>query len=140
MVAVLLRRLAEAVERLEEQPGPALEHVVVVELRDHLRLDVDVELLDLNIPDAGLQVRQGLRVERRPVRDAALEVADVDEVEVLRRPGPRQLLDVVDLELAVGRDPCGLRRGDVDADYLCGGELVGEVAGCALALDFHRDT
>lgn len=88
-----------------------------------LRSDVELELLD---EAAGFGVPKALRVQRRPVPDAAVQVPDVHEVEAVDGPGPRHLR-VVDLEFAVGGHPGGLDWGDVCADYLRRGELIGEV-------------
>jgi hypothetical protein len=52
----------------------------------------------------------------------------VDVVEVVGGPGPLELCVVYE-ELAVGRHPPWLDGGDVRADDLGGGELVGEVSG-----------
>jgi len=94
---------------------------------DHVGLggDVELEILD---PAAGLGVPKALRVERRPVADAAVQIPDVHEVEVVGGPGPQQLR-IVDLESTVRGHPGGLDGGDVCADYIGRGELVGEVAG-----------
>lgn len=53
-----------------------------------------------------------------PVGDATRHGADVHQVKVVLRVGPI-LVDVVYLELAVGRDKAGLDRGEIHADDIC---------------------
>lgn len=88
-----------------------------------LERGVGLEGLD---PTARLQGGVGLLEELRPIADGADEVAHVDEVEGVGGPGPRQL-GVVDLELAVGRDPVGLDGRQVGPEHLGARVLVGEV-------------
>jgi len=90
-----------------------------------LSSNIKLELLD---QAAGFGISKALRIEHWPVADAAVQVPDVHEVEVVDGPGPRHLR-VVDLESAVGGHPRGLDGGDVRTDYLRQGELVGDVAG-----------
>lgn len=71
---------------------------------------------------------EDLLVEDGPVVDAAVEIADVDIVEVVFGPCPLEL-GVVDVELAVRRYPRGLDGGDVGSDGVGAGKLVGEVSG-----------
>lgn len=89
--------------------------------------EVHVGLARLD-PAAGGAAAEGLLEEAVPILDGAEEVADVDEVEVVVLPGPRQG-GVVDLEPDVGRDPFGLAGREVGADNIGGGELVGKVTG-----------
>ena len=67
-----------------------------------------------------------------PILDGADEVANVD---VICRVGLKCpfLRAVVDFEFQVGRDPARLDWGDVGADNLAVGELVGEVTVALLA-------
>ena len=85
----------------------------------------DIELLVL-ISGAGLQVVEGLSVEGGPVADGAVQIANVDVVEVVLRPGPVQL-GIVDDKLAVMGHPRWLDWGYIRADDLASGVLVGEV-------------
>jgi hypothetical protein len=68
-----------------------------------LSSDVELELFD---QAAWFCVPKALRVERRPVADAAMQVPDVHKVEVVDGPRPRHLR-VVDLEFAVGGTQAG---------------------------------
>jgi len=88
---------------------------------------VDLDLGGLD-PAAGRARGVGLADQGRPVRDAAEEVAHVDEVKGVLGPGPG-LGAVVDLEAHVWGHPGRLDRGEVGPCYLGGGELVCEVAG-----------
>lgn len=87
--------------------------------------EVHVGLARLD-PAAGGAAAESLLEEAVPVLDGAEEVADVDEVEGVVLPGPRQR-GIVDLESDVGRDPFGLAGREVGADNIGGGELVGKV-------------
>lgn len=89
--------------------------------------EVHVGLARLD-PAAGGAAAEGLLEEAVPILDGTEEVADVDEVEVVVLPGPRQG-GVVDLEPDVGRDPLGLAGREIGADDVGGGELVGKVTG-----------
>lgn len=77
---------------------------------------------------AGFQGAEALRVQGGPVGDGAVQAADVDEVEGVRREGPVGF-HVVDLEAHVGRDPGGLNGGEVGAGDQRGGIQVGDVDG-----------
>lgn len=118
---------------LPEEVAPLLEDVALVARHPGVlaaRLEVDLGVLD---PAAGLDVAEGLAVQLAPVVDAAVQVAHVDEVELVRLEGPVEL-GVVDLEAAVGRDPAGLHGGDVKAQDFGGGVLVGHIAANALEM------
>lgn len=95
--------------------------------RRNVREGADVELDVLDVA-ARLGAAEGFAVEGGPVRDAAVQVAQVDKIKVVGRVGPGEL-GVVDLEAEVGRDPGGLDWADVEADDRGRGVLVGEVAG-----------
>lgn len=95
--------------------------------RRNVRQGADVELDVLDVA-AGLGAAEGFAVEGGPVRDAAVQVAQVDKVKVVGRVGPGEL-GVVDLEAEVGRDPGGLDGADVEADDRGRGVLVGKVTG-----------
>lgn len=76
---------------------------------------------------SGLQVRQGLREELGVGVQAGHHHPRVDEVELL---GERPLgLDVVDLELHVGRDEGRLDGAEIHAQDRALGVLVGEIYG-----------
>lgn len=114
--------------------GPGHPAHVAPHRHGRVRLDgpVVADVVDLDLggldPAAGRARRVGLLDQGRPVRDAAEEVAHVDEVEGVLGPRPG-LGAVVDLEAHVGGHPGRLDRGEVRPCYLGGGELVGEVAG-----------
>jgi len=122
-LVVDLEGAAHALAGLSKERVPPEVDVV---LRRYVGEGADVELDVLEIA-AGLRAAEGLAVQRRPVRDGAVQVADVHEVEVVRRVGPGQL-GVVDLEAQVRGDPGRLNRADVDAGDLGGGELIGDIA------------
>lgn len=82
--------------------------------------------LDAFEPTAGFEVGKGLLVETRPVVDAAVQEAGMDEIKVVFFKRPR-LLSVVDLEDAVGRNPGRLDGRDVGSDYFGGGILIRHV-------------
>lgn len=69
-------------------------------------------------PAAWFGVLVGLLEEEIPIRDAAEEFADVDEVEVVGWKSPFER-DVVDFEVAVWGDPFGLDGGKVGSCYGC---------------------
>lgn len=131
VVAGDLEGAVDLVAGLPEEVAPLLEDVALV-VR-HLgvlaaRLEVDLGVLD---PAARLHVAERLAVQLAPVVDAAVQVAHVDEVELVLLEGPVEL-GVVDLEAAVGRDPAGLHGGDVKAQDIGRGVLVGHIASNAL--------
>lgn len=84
-------------------------------IRDRL----DAVLDDFN-PATGLHAAVCFAEEEVPVRDAAKEFADMDEVEFGLGERPVEG-HIVDLEVAVGRYPFGLDRGEVCANYCCAG-------------------
>lgn len=118
--------LAEAVAHFDDDAAPGVVEVVGAHggVVGH-GLDRVLDNLDVA---AGLGVGIGLLEEEVPVGDAAEELADVDEVEVVGREGPGEA-DVVDFEAAVGRDPLGLDGRQVGAGDGGGGILVGHVDG-----------
>lgn len=91
----------------------------------YIRMGTNVKLKVLK-PASWLEVAEGLGIESGPVVDATVKVTNVDVVKVISWPGPIKL-GVVDVELAVRRDPRRLNGGDVGADHLGRGELVGKV-------------
>ena len=123
-LVVDLKGAAHALAGLGKERVPSVVDVVG---RRNVRQGADVELDVLDVP-AGLGAAEGFAVERGPVRDAAVQVAQVDKVKVVGRVGPGEL-GVIDLKAEVGRDPGGLDRADVEADDRSRGELVGKVAG-----------
>lgn len=115
------------VARGVEELAPLLEDVVFVN-RDFRvlgsELDVGLGVLE---PAARLEGLEDLAVELGPVADGTVEGADVDEVERVGLKGPVELR-VLNLETEVGGHPARLGWGDVDADNLGRGELVGHIA------------
>jgi len=69
------------------------------------QLDIGLNLLE---PATGLEGQIHLPIERVPVADGAMQVADMDEVEGAGLKGP-VLLSIVDLKAQVWRDPAWLR-------------------------------
>lgn len=119
-----LERLTHLLASLLKDTVPAVDNVLGV--GDDVRMGADVELEVLE-PAARLEVGEGLLVQGRPAIDATVEIADVDVVEVVRRPGPFQL-SIIHVKFAVWRHPCWLNGGDIGADDLSRGELVGEIS------------
>lgn len=123
---LLRRRLIEALPklpaRLVDLPLPRLDERRRLE-RPIVRVRLGLVLLHLK-PPARFQVLVGLPVETVPVADPAGHAAAVDEVKFLVW-GPRPVaLDVIDVELAVGRNPGWLDGAEVGADDFGTGELV----------------
>lgn len=102
--------------------------VLAHEPRVALRRDVVIAVLEV---PAGLQFFKRTTVKPRPAVYAPGKVAGVDKVEVVGGPVPGKL-GVLDQEAAVGGHPGWLDRGDVGADYLGGGEGIGDVSGGVL--------
>lgn len=71
-------------------------------------------------------ILENLVVERWPVRNTAVHGPDMNEVEEVRGVSPFEAC-VIDHEFAVRGNEGGLDRGQVSADDLSGGELVGKI-------------
>ena len=72
-------------------------------------------------------------IKGRPVVDATVKIADVDVVEMVRRPGPIKMY-VVNMKFTVRRYPPWLDGRDVSANDTGGRELIGKItSGLALA-------
>ena len=54
------------------------------------------------------QTTKGLSIDSIPVADAAIHASNVDKVKRVVLEGPGNVVGIVDLETAVGRDPTGL--------------------------------
>lgn len=119
---------AHLVAAFIEELGPAVEDVLLGE-GDVVRVELALhfEVLD---PAAGGEVVEGFFVEGRPGGDAAVEGADVDEIEVVWGPCPVEEA-VVDEEFHVGRYPGWLNRAQVGADDFRLGILIAKVDGPA---------
>ena len=114
------------VARVPEELAPLLVQVVGIILDLGVlgqRLDVDLNVLE---PSAGLAVAEGLLVQLAPVVDAAVQVTNVNVVEVVLLERPFQLR-IIDLERAVWRDNVGLHMRDIGTNHLGRRELVGHV-------------
>ena len=116
-----LAHLEDAARELRVQP-------VRLRVARRVRVRLDAELKVLEPAVARAQGRQRLRVQRRPVADAARQAAHVDEVEGRGRVRPGRG-GVVNFEPDVGRGGRGLRGGEVGAEDFGVGEEVGHVAG-----------
>lgn len=85
--------------------------------------DPKVRLLD-HRPPAGFEMPIDLPVETVPVADSADQDASVDEIKgLVGGPGPL-LLDILDVELAVGRHPAGLDGAEIVSDDRCVWERI----------------
>jgi hypothetical protein len=127
--------LAESVSHFDNNLAPCVvevvgSHAVVV------GNGLDRVLDDLD-PAAGLGVCVGLLEKKVPVGYAAEQLADVYKVKVVWGPRPFQR-HVVNLKVAVGRDPLGLDGGEVGAGDGRGGVLVGHVLHSSAARSWCR--
>lgn len=79
-------------------------------------------------PATRLKELVDLTIQRRPVIDGTVHVADMDEVKVLGSESPIKL-SIVDLELKVRGYPTWLGGRNVGPDDFGRGELVSHVTG-----------
>lgn len=86
--------------------------------------DIKLEILKLA---ARFKVIESLLIEGRPIVDTAIEVANIDIVEVISRLDPFKL-SIIYIELTVRRHLYWLDRRDISTDNLRGRELVGKVS------------
>lgn len=98
----IFERRAEGIRRFADQPIPFPEGAVGRQARV-IAAQPAIEAFELH-PPAGLDVVVALSDEGGKVADGENEIAREDEVEVVFAEGPG-CFDVVDFEVAVGRDP-----------------------------------